>query len=215
MTTLLSDIRYAWRVLSKAPAFTIIIVTTLALGIGANTAIFSVVHAMLFEPLPYRDADRLAFIWLGSARNGPLSGPDFHDIRDGTTTFADIGGIWASGTVALTDRGDPEELRTAVVTTSFFRLLGIGAALGRTFGPQDTGWRSSHDSDRVGSLSTSIRGRPFDRRSADHRQRATDNRHRRDAGVVQAASAARLCRARSSAGVAAGMARIRAGAARQ
>jgi putative ABC transport system permease protein len=138
MSTLLHDIRYAWRVLWKAPSFTALIVITLALGIGANTAIFSVVNAMLFEPLPYRDSNRLAFIWLGSSRNGPLSGPDFHDIREGTTTFEDIGGIWASGTVALTDHGDPEELRTALVTTNFFRVLGVGAALGRTFGAQDT-----------------------------------------------------------------------------
>ena len=137
MFTLLHDIRYAWRVLWKAAPFTALIVITLALGIGVNTAIFSVVHAMLFEPLPYRDSDRLAFIWLGSSRNGPLSGPDFQDIREGTTTFEELGGIWASGTVALTDHGDPEELRTAVVTTNFFRMLGAGAALGRTFGPQD------------------------------------------------------------------------------
>ena len=137
MTTLMHDIRYAWRVLWKAPAFTIIIVVTLALGIGTNSSIFSVVNAMLFEPLPYRDSNRLAFVWLGHSRNGPLSGPDFHDIREGTTTFEDIGGIWASGTVALTDHGDPEELRTALVTTNFFRVLGVAAALGRTFGPQD------------------------------------------------------------------------------
>jgi predicted permease len=137
LDSLLLDVRYAWRGVRKAPGFTAVIVLTLALGIGANTAIFSVVRAMLLEPLPYRDADRLAFIWLGASRGGPLSGPDFHDIREGSTTFAELGGIWASGTVALTGQGDPEQLRTALVTTNFFQVLGADSALGRTFRAAD------------------------------------------------------------------------------
>ena len=116
---LVLDLRYAWRGIRKARGFTAVILLTLALGIGANTTIFSIVHAMLIEPLPYRDADRLAFIWLGYSR-GPLSGPDFRDIREGTSSFSEMGGIWASGTVALTSDGDPEQLRTSFVTTNFF-----------------------------------------------------------------------------------------------
>ena len=100
----LLDLRYAWRGIRKARGFTAVILLTLALGIGANTTIFSIVHAMLIEPLPYRDADRLAFIWLGYSR-GPLSGPDFRDIREGTSSFSELGGIWASGTVALSGDG--------------------------------------------------------------------------------------------------------------
>ena len=116
---LLMDIRYAWRGIRNAPGFTAVIVVTLALGIGANTAIFSVVRAMLLQPLPYRDADRLTFIWLGASRSGPISGPDFYDLRTANTTFSDVAGIWASGTVALTGDSEPEELRTSLVTTNF------------------------------------------------------------------------------------------------
>ncbi len=133
---MLLDLRYAWRGIRKARGFTAVILLTLALGIGANTTIFSIVHAMLIEPLPYRDADRLAFIWLGYSR-GPLSGPDFRDIREGTSSFSEMGGIWASGTVALTSDGDPEQLRTSFVTTNFFSLLGAEPAFGRTFRDED------------------------------------------------------------------------------
>ena len=133
---MLLDLRYAWRGIRKAPGFTAVILITLALGIGANTTIFSIVHAMLIEPLPYRDADQLAFIWLGYSR-GPLSGPDFRDIREGTSSFSEMGGIWASGTVALSGDGDPEQLRTSFVTTNFFSMLGAQPAFGRTFREED------------------------------------------------------------------------------
>ena len=146
---LLLDLRYAWRALRKAPGFAAVVVVTLALGIGANTAIFSVVHAMLLKPLPYRDADRLAFIWLdrtvtSATRSGlgyprgPMSGPDLRDLRERTRTFAGFGGIWASGTIALTEGGEPEQLRGALVTTNFFQVLGVESALGRTFRPDDS-----------------------------------------------------------------------------
>jgi putative ABC transport system permease protein len=142
LDSVLLDLRYAWRGLVKAPGFTAIIVVTLALGIGANTAIFSVVHAMLLEPLPYRNADRLAFIWLDKTEIGypraPLSGPDLGDLRHGTSTFAEFGGIWASGTVSLTGDGDPEQLRGALVTSNFFRMLGAESAIGRTFREEDS-----------------------------------------------------------------------------
>jgi putative ABC transport system permease protein len=138
---LLLDFRYARRALSKAPALAAVIVLTLALGIGANTAIFSVVHAMLIEPLPYRSADRLLFVWLDRSDvgypRGPLSWPDLKDLREGSRTCVSFGGIWATGTVALTGDGDPEQLRAALVTTNFFDVLGAEAAIGRTFRPED------------------------------------------------------------------------------
>jgi putative ABC transport system permease protein len=135
------DLRQAWRALTAAPGLAATIVVTLALGIGANTAIFSVVHAMLIEPLPYRDPDRLLFVWLdrsdaGFARS-PLSWPDIRDLREGSRTCAAFGGIWATGSVALTGDGDPEQLRGAFVTTNFFDVLGAAPALGRTFRPED------------------------------------------------------------------------------
>jgi putative ABC transport system permease protein len=141
LEALLLDVRYARRSLSKAPALAAIVVLTLALGVGANTAIFSVVHAMLLEPLPYRDADRLLFVWLDRSDvgypRGPLSWPDMKDLREGSRTCVSFGGIWATGTVALSGDGDPEQLRAALVTTNFFDVLGAEAALGRTFRPED------------------------------------------------------------------------------
>ena len=135
------DLRHAWRTLFTAPALAATIIVTLALGVGANTAIFSVVHAMLIEPLPYRDADRLLFVWLDRSDvgypRGPLSWPDLEDLREGSRTCAAFGGIWATGTVALSGLGDPEQLRSALVTTNFFDVLGAGPALGRTFRPED------------------------------------------------------------------------------
>jgi putative ABC transport system permease protein len=139
--SLLLDARYAWRALRNTRGVTAVITLTLALGIGANTAIFSIVHSLLLQPLPYRDADRLAFIWLDRSDvgypRGPLSAPDVRDLREHTTAFAAIGAIWASGTVALTDHGAAQELRSASVTTNFFQVLGAEAALGRTFDARD------------------------------------------------------------------------------
>ena len=142
LESLLFDLRYAWRALLDTRGVTAVIVTTLALAIGANTAIFSVVHALLIDPLPYRDADRLAFIWLDRTDvgypRGPLSVPDLRDLREKNTAFEDIAAIWPSGTVALTDSGPPEELRSAWVTTNFFHVLGAEPALGRTFDARDS-----------------------------------------------------------------------------
>jgi putative ABC transport system permease protein len=145
---LLVDMRYAWRGLRASRGLAAVVVATLTLGIGATTAIFSVVHAMLVKPLPYADPDRLAFIWLdrnstNPARTalgfprGPMSGPDLRDLRVRTSSFAGVGAIWASGTIALTGDGDTEQLRGALVTTNFFDVLGAAPALGRTFRPED------------------------------------------------------------------------------
>src|SRR5262245_14461300 len=136
----MQDLRYAWRGLRRSPGFAAAAVVTLALGVGANTAIFSVVRAMLIAPLPHRDSSRLLFVWsdmsaVGYPR-GPLSAPELKDLRDRTTRFEGFGAIWAT-TAALTGDGDPEQLRIALVTTNFFSLLGAEAALGRTFAIDD------------------------------------------------------------------------------
>ncbi len=140
LLTLLGDVRIACRGLRKAPGFTLAAVITLALGIGANTAIFSIVNAVLLEPLPYRDAERLTFVWSDMSQSGyprgPLSGPELADLRERTTVFEGFEAIWAtSGT--LTGGGDPELVRVGLVTGDFFRLLGAGTALGRTFTRED------------------------------------------------------------------------------
>ena len=111
------DLRYSWRGLRNAPGFTAVVVATLALGIGANTALFSVVHGALLKPLPYRDPGQLVFVWLNRNQvgysRGPMSGPDFRDLRARTRSFADIAGIWATGSVTLGGDGEPEQLRNA------------------------------------------------------------------------------------------------------
>jgi predicted permease len=147
LDALLLDLRYACRGFAKAPGLTATIVITLALGIGANTAIFSVVHAMLLSPLPHRDADRLVFIWSDMTSVGypraPLSGPELQDLRDGCRTLSGVAAIW-SNTTALTGEGNPEQLRIALVTPNFFSVLGAEPALGRTFRPDDAGDNALH-----------------------------------------------------------------------
>lgn len=141
--TLLVDCRSARRALTGTPALTAVAILTLAFGIAANASIFSIVHALLLRPLPYRDADRLAMVWINRTEIGyprtVLSGPDLRALREETNTFVDFGAIWASSTVALTDEAhEPEQLRSAFVTTNFFDVLGADAALGRTFREADS-----------------------------------------------------------------------------
>jgi predicted permease len=136
----MSDVRYAIRALARTPRLTALLVLTMALGIGASTAVFSIVNVLLMAPLPYRDADRLVFVWQDLTRAGypraPLAGPELQDLRDRTTLFDGFGGIWAN-TRALTDREAPEQLRVGLVTADFFDILGVAAAHGRTFAPGD------------------------------------------------------------------------------
>ena len=134
------DVSYAWRMLRKAPGFTLAAVTTLALGVGANTAIFSVVYALLIAPLPYADPARLVFVWADQSSEGypraPLSGPELVDLDTRSSLFEGFGAIWAT-TAALTGDGEPEQLRIGLVSTDFFSLLGTNAAIGRTFVASD------------------------------------------------------------------------------
>ena len=136
----MNDLRFAWRGLRRSPGFTAVAILTLALGIGANTAIFSVVRAMLLSPLPFRDSSRLVFVWADLTTSGypraPMSGPELKDLRDRSTLFTGFGAIWAT-TAAFTGDRDPEQLRMALVTTDFFDVLGAEAALGRTFTVDD------------------------------------------------------------------------------
>jgi putative ABC transport system permease protein len=109
--TTMQDVRFAWRGLRRSPGFAVVAILTLALGIGANTAIFSVVRAMLIAPLPFRDPSRLVFVWSDMTTSGypraPLSGPELKDLRDRSTLFTDFGAIWAT-TAALTGGPDPD-----------------------------------------------------------------------------------------------------------
>jgi predicted permease len=136
----LRDVHHAWRGVRRSPGFALSAIATLALGVGANTAIFSVVNALLIEPLPYRDAARLVFVWADQTSEGypraPLSGPELSDLDRRSSRFEGFGAIWAT-TAALTGEGDPQQLRIGMVTTDFFSLLGADAGLGRTFADGD------------------------------------------------------------------------------
>ena len=139
METLLHDLRFALRGLARRPGFTIAVVATLALGIGANAAIFSVVNAVLLRPLPYADPDRLVMVWgryPDFGRTG-TSLPDFTDWRDGTTgSFSQMTAVYGM-LFNLTGQGDPEQLRGDRVSANFFQTLGVRPALGRGFLPEE------------------------------------------------------------------------------
>jgi putative ABC transport system permease protein len=136
METVLQDLRYAIRMLLKKPGFTAVVVITLALGIGANTAIFSVVYAVLLRPLPYPQPDRLVLLWtrlekIGLEQNW-VSEPEVLDFREQSQLFESFGVI--SGTsFILTDSGEPEQLNGAEISTNFFSVLGAKIKAGRDF----------------------------------------------------------------------------------
>ena len=138
----LHDFKFAGRVLRKSPIFTITAAITIALGVGASTAIFSVTHAVLLRPLPYRNPGQLVVacsdFHVRHIRDFPLSNEDYIDLRNGTTNvFQDMAGVFTLRNVFLRDDGSPEQVETAVVTTNFFDLMGARIALGRDFTKQD------------------------------------------------------------------------------
>src|SRR5882672_10336165 len=133
MQILLQDLRYGARMLWKNPSFTLVAVLTLALGIGANTAIFSVVNAVLLNPLPYAKPDRLTMIWtklekIGLAQNW-VSEPEVLDFRQQSKLFESFGVIY-SRSVSLTGGGESEQLNGAQVSTNLFSLLGVKMKIG-------------------------------------------------------------------------------------
>src|SRR6476620_11648740 len=137
MDTLIKDIRYGLRGLWKRPGFTVIALITLALGIGANTAIFSLINGVLIRPLPFREPDRLVWSW-GNIRNGgnraSVSPLDYLDYRHENQTFEQFAAMISVPISAnLTGGGEPERLAAAGVTGNFFQALGVPPALGRTF----------------------------------------------------------------------------------
>ena len=132
MSNFLSDVRYALRMLRRQPGFAIVATLTLALGIGASTAIFTVVNGVLLRPLPYRDPDRLVQLFHG--RNGRLSmtfsPPNFVDVTTQSGVFSGATAITPS-TANLTGTGDPQQVDGASVTASFFNVLGVVPPIGR------------------------------------------------------------------------------------
>ncbi len=137
METLLQDLRYGFRMLLRTPGFTAVAVITLALGVGANTAVFSVVNAVLLRPAPFDDLSRLMMVWetdrnSGTARE-PASAPDFLDFKRLTTRFQDVA-AFAGQEVTLTPKNAaPVRLAGMAVTHNFLPMLGIRPLLGRNF----------------------------------------------------------------------------------
>ena len=134
------EIRYAARMLVKRPGFSLVAVLTLALGIGANTAIFSVVNATLLRPLPFKDPERVVMIWGVLAKlqtdTLPNSAPNFEGLKTGAKSFERMA-AFRSWSWQLTGSGDPELLRGARVTADFFEAVGAGPILGRAFTPEE------------------------------------------------------------------------------
>jgi len=137
--TLVQDIRYGIRMLAKHKAFTSVAVITLALGIGANTAIFSVVNELLLRPLPYRDAERVVTVWevnpSGRHQNS-TSRANFRAWREQTSSFQYLA-AFSDQRLNLTGTGEPEELSVQFTTPDFFKILGVDPIFGRTFLPDD------------------------------------------------------------------------------
>lgn len=142
METLLSDIKYGFRLIIRNPVFSLVVVIALALGIGANTAIFSVLNAVLLKPLPYEESENLVMMWQRfTGIGGPkdqnwTSPPEFNDVRRHQSSFSDMAAMQsASFTMLVGDR--PEWVLGQFVSPSFFKLLGVEAFLGRTFFPDE------------------------------------------------------------------------------
>src|SRR3954469_17947387 len=134
METLRQDVQYAIRRLFKAPGFTTIAVITLALGIGANSAIFSVVRGVLLKPLPYPESSNLVGVYHSyeGDKVAVMSGPNFIDVMNGAKTLENTAAVSRQRTI-LTGEGDPVRLDTAAVSESLFNVLRVRPALGRTF----------------------------------------------------------------------------------
>src|SRR5262245_52523379 len=144
--SLLQDLRYGLRMLTKAAAFSLIAIRTLALGIGSNTAIFSVVNGVLLNPLPFHEAHQLISLFeeIPNFKNGSISYPNFVDWRRMNHTFSALAAYRQTG-FNLSGVGEPENLHGEMISAGFFEILGVSPLLGRTF---------AADEDRLGANPT-------------------------------------------------------------
>jgi len=134
MNTLLQDFKYGVRILLKHPLVTAIAIVTLALGIGANTAIFSVVNAVLLNPLPFREPDRVVALWESVPNQGRsrVTPANFHDWKKQNTVFEDVA-AFGRNSLTLTGDGEPEQLVGARVSSGYFAVIGVEPIIGRAF----------------------------------------------------------------------------------
>jgi putative ABC transport system permease protein len=165
MSGLWQDVRYGARMLLKQPGFTLVAILTLALGIGANTAIFSVVNAVLLRPLPFKDSARLVMLWNNGAEAAggdrtPLAVADLLDMRSQSRSYESVG-AFQNGSFNYISGDSPEQVRGVGVTANFLSLLGVAPQLGRDFQTSDEQvgavrtvlisdrfWRSHFDADK-------------------------------------------------------------------
>jgi hypothetical protein len=168
------DLHYGGRMLGRKPLFTFAAILTLAIGIGANSTIFSVVNSVLLQRLPYPESNRLAVIWsaFGKEQRAPSSGPELISLRERSHLFDQFAGIWVQS-AALTGQGEPEQVRLGFVTSNFLSLLSARSHAGRSFLPQEDGsdkspvvvlsydlWRRRYASDpRIVGQSILVSGR--------------------------------------------------------
>ena len=148
MESLIQDLRYAWRMLRQTPGFTIVAVLTLALGIGANTAMFSVINSVLFNSIPFRDSSRVMILWKTMSNGNPnaFSTPAFLEMREQGDFLANLGAFSGVGK-NLGGREVPERIAGGKVNYDLLPVLGVQPILGRIF---------SADEDRPGSGSVVI-----------------------------------------------------------
>lgn len=140
METIIQDLRYSFRSLRKSPAFTAAALIVLALGIGTNSVIFTIVNAVLLRPLPFNDPDRIVYLWGNSLKesndHNSVSVPDLEDWKGQSQSFEAMSG-YAYRAFNLTGQQEPAPVQGAMVGADFFRVVGIEPALGRTFQPED------------------------------------------------------------------------------
>src|SRR5215469_4678290 len=141
MHTLLQDLRFGLRTMLKSRGFTLAAIATLALGIGANTAMFSVVYNVLLRSLPFLEADLLVALEQMSTRRGPpmrsnFSYPDYRDVRERSHSFTDVA-AYNNNDYTLTGSGEPMHVSTEIVSAGFFDILGVHPALGRGFAREE------------------------------------------------------------------------------
>jgi len=153
--TLWQDLRYGLRQLRRNPGFTAVAILTLALGIGANTAIFSVVYAVLLRPLPFKDPARLVMVWATWAKRGEnhinVSPADFADWKEQSKTLEHMTAIW-NWPSRITVNGEPTNIPAVRVSPDFFDVLGVRPVRGRAFSPEE----QAHRGFRVAVLSDSL-----------------------------------------------------------
>jgi putative ABC transport system permease protein len=186
MQTLWQDLRYGARMLIKTPAVTLVAVIALMLGIGANTALFSVVNAVLIRSLPYADGERLAVVWehrrSGKANDqNVINLGNFYDWKDQSTSFADMAAFFDRN-VNLTGDGEPEEIPGQIATPNLFSVLGVNAFQGRTFDADD----GKPGQPNVVVISYSLWQRRFSRGQAVGRTITLNNQQSTIIGVLPA-----------------------------